>query len=53
MAYDAAHKVHVLFGSQFNNDSHTWIYDLRKNEWRDAKPPIMPPDGQERCGADL
>src|SRR2546422_1062195 len=33
MAYDAAHKVHVMFGSQFTNDPHTWIYDLRKNEW--------------------
>jgi hypothetical protein len=43
MAYDAAHKVHVMFGSQFNNDPHTWIYDLRKNDWRDAKPATMPP----------
>jgi hypothetical protein len=43
MAYDAARKVHVLFGSQFTNDPHTWIYDFGKNEWRDAKPETMPP----------
>jgi hypothetical protein len=43
MAYDSAHKVHVLFGSQFNDDPHTWLYDFRKNEWRDAKPSAMPP----------
>jgi hypothetical protein len=38
MAYDAAHKLHVMFGSQFNNDPHTWLYDLRKNEWRTRSP---------------
>jgi hypothetical protein len=38
LAYDSAHKLHVLFGTQFNDDPHTWIYDLRKNEWRDMKP---------------
>ena len=43
MTYDAAHKVHVLFGSQFGDDRHTWTYDLRKNEWRDAKPATQPP----------
>lgn len=43
MAYDAAHKVHVLFGSQFTDDPHTWLFDLSKNEWRDARPPAMPP----------
>ena len=43
MAYDSARKLHVLFGSQFNDDPHTWLYDFRKNEWRDAKPPSMPP----------
>jgi hypothetical protein len=32
-----------MFGSQFNNDPHTWLYDLRKNEWRDANPATMPP----------
>jgi len=42
MAYDAAHKVHVMFGSQFTNDPHTWIYDLRKNEWSAAQPESNP-----------
>src|SRR6185436_19073563 len=32
MAYDAANKLHVLFGSQFDNDPLTWTFDLRKNE---------------------
>ena len=43
MTYDAARKLHVMFGSQFNDDPHTWLYDWRKNEWRDAKPATMPP----------
>jgi hypothetical protein len=43
MAYDAAHKLHILFGAQFLNDPHTWAYDLRKNEWRDLKPDAQPP----------
>jgi hypothetical protein len=43
MAYDAARKVHVLFGAQFTSDPHTWIYDVAKNEWRDAQPEVMPP----------
>jgi len=43
MAYDSEHKVHVLFGSQFLNDAHTWLYDFRKNAWRDAQPATMPP----------
>ncbi len=43
MAYDEANKVHVLFGSQFDNDQHTWTYDLKKNEWRDMKPKVQPP----------
>ncbi len=43
MAYDAAHKVHVMFGSQFNDDAQTWLYNLEKNEWRDAKPETSPP----------
>lgn len=42
MAYDAACKLHVLFGSQFTDDPHTWAYDLAKNEWRDLKPATMP-----------
>lgn len=43
MAYDAARKLHVLFGAQFTNDPHTWAYDVVANEWRDMKPPTMPP----------
>jgi hypothetical protein len=38
LAYDAAHKQHILFGSQFGNDPHTWAYDLRSNAWRNLKP---------------
>jgi hypothetical protein len=43
MAYDEARKLHVLFGSQFSDDPHTWAYDLVKNEWRDLKPAVQPP----------
>jgi hypothetical protein len=43
MAYDAARKLHILFGSQFSDDPHTWAYDLPKNEWRDLKPTSQPP----------
>ena len=43
MAYDEARKLHVLFGSQFTDDSHTWTYDVRRNEWRDMKPEVQPP----------
>ncbi len=43
MVYDSAHKLHILFGSQFSDDPHTWAYDLRQNEWRDLKPPTLPP----------
>lgn len=43
MAYDEARKVHVLFGTQFEDDPRTWTYDLRKNEWRDMKPKNQPP----------
>lgn len=32
--YDAAHRVFVLFGSQFQTDPRTWVYDLRENRWR-------------------
>jgi hypothetical protein len=46
MVYDSAHKLHILFGSQFSDDPHTWGYDLRKNEWRDLKPPILPPTNE-------
>lgn len=43
MVYDSASKLHILFGSQFADDPHTWAYDLRKNEWRDLKPATQPP----------
>jgi hypothetical protein len=43
MAYDAARRRHILFGTQFGDDPHTWSYDLRKNEWTDLKPESMPP----------
>src|SRR5581483_2659462 len=43
MAYDAAHKLHILFGAQFSDDPHTWAYDLKKNAWRDLKPSVQPP----------
>lgn len=43
MAYDAAHKLHILFGAQFSNDPHTWAYDVKANEWRDLKLATMPP----------
>ena len=43
MAYDSAHQLHILFGSQFSDDPHTWAYSLRRNEWRDLRPPLMPP----------
>jgi hypothetical protein len=43
MTYDIVHRLHILFGSQFGNDVHTWAYDLDKNEWRDLKPETQPP----------
>src|SRR5262245_41716391 len=43
MAYDSANKLHVLFGTQFDNDPLTWTFDLRKNEWRGHKPKNGPP----------
>lgn len=43
MAYDATNKLHVLYGSQFTDDPHTWTYDIRRNKWRDMKPDTMPP----------
>lgn len=42
MVYDAKNKLHILFGSQFSDDPHTWAYDIRKNEWRDMKPAVQP-----------
>lgn len=46
MAYDAARKLHILFGSQFDDDQHTWAYDLERNEWRDLRPAEQPPTAQ-------
>lgn len=43
MAYDPRSKLHVLFGSQFDDDRHTWTYSLRDNAWRDMQPAEMPP----------
>lgn len=43
MAYDSARKVHVLFGSQFNQDARTWVYSFAENNWREAKPETAPP----------
>jgi hypothetical protein len=45
LAYDADRKVHILFGSQFSDDPHTWAYDLARDEWRDLKPADQPPAG--------
>ena len=43
MTYDVARKRHILFGSQFSDDSHTWAYDLTANRWTDLKPKEQPP----------
>jgi len=43
MAYDAARRRHILFGDQFDDDPHTWAYDIVRNEWTDLKPKEMPP----------
>ncbi|HZE99808.1 MAG TPA: hypothetical protein VE981_22570 [Planctomycetota bacterium] len=43
MTYDAARRVHILFGSQFGDEPSTWSYDLRLNEWSDLKPATSPP----------
>jgi len=48
MAYDAARKLHVLFGSQFTDDPHTWTYDVAANQWQDMMPNdvhVAGPDG--------
>lgn len=46
MAYDAARKLHVLFGAQFSDDPHTWGYSLRDNKWTDLEPATSPPTNQ-------
>lgn len=42
-AYDAVHRVFVLFGSQFHSDPRTWVYDLRTNRWRVLEVKEHPP----------
>jgi fibronectin type 3 domain-containing protein len=44
LAYDSANKLHVLFGTQFDDDPLTWTFDLRKNEWRGRKVSGPPTD---------
>jgi hypothetical protein len=46
MAYDPRHKVHVLFGSQFDDDQHTWLYDLNANTWSALETDLLPPTAQ-------
>jgi len=41
--YDAVHQLYVLFGSQFHDDPRTWVYDLRKNQWRVLEVKEHPP----------
>lgn len=41
--YDQVHRVFVLFGSQFHDDPRTWVYDLRKNQWRVLEVKEHPP----------
>jgi hypothetical protein len=43
MVYDAARKLHILFGAQMNNDPHTWAYSLADNRWTSLKPASLPP----------
>lgn len=43
MAYDAARRLHILFGAQFNNDPHTWAYSFVENKWTSLKPAALPP----------
>jgi hypothetical protein len=50
MCYDSANKLHVLFGTQFDNDPVTWTFDLRKNEWRGHKPKDGPPTDRNDPG---
>ena len=50
LAYDAARKLHILFGTQFGNDPHTWGYDLAKNEWRDLRDQVHRGSIRDRVG---
>ena len=42
-AYDAVNRLYVLFGSQFESDPRTWVYDLEKNAWRVLEVKEHPP----------
>lgn len=46
--YDPVHRLFVLFGSQFQDDERTWVYDLRKNAWRVLDVKEHPP-GKQSC----
>ena len=46
--YDAVHRVFVLFGSQFDTDDRTWLYDLRTNAWRVLEIPGERPPAREK-----
>ena len=46
MVYDITHRLHILFGSQFSDDPHTWAYDRVQNRWVDIRPPLLPPTNQ-------
>ena len=41
--YDAVNRVFVLFGSQFDDDPRTWIFDLRTDTWRVLDVESSPP----------
>ena len=43
MAFDEARGLHILFGTQFDEDPRTWTYNLSANKWTDMKPPVQPP----------
>ena len=43
MVYHKKMKKHILFGSQFSDDPHTWAYDLVQNTWTDLNPAVQPP----------
>ncbi|MHC4112644.1 MAG: hypothetical protein ACYSUY_16345 [Planctomycetota bacterium] len=46
MVYNSKRKLHIMFGSQFSDDPHTWGYDLRRNLWSDLKSNTLPPTNE-------
>ncbi|MBD3248619.1 hypothetical protein GF336_01065 [Candidatus Woesearchaeota archaeon] len=42
MTYDSENRLFVLIGSGDGNDPRTFLYDIKKNEWKDAKPDKNP-----------